>query len=62
MNKRIINKYRQYIYIYKRIPKIFNPWNMKELKEIATTITCSVGHWDGTSCILIAEYEEDKKI
>lgn len=35
---------------------------MKELKEIATTITCSVGHWDGTSCILIAEYEEDKKI
>lgn len=50
-----------YIYIYKRIPEMFNPYNIAEIKDIAPTITTNCGHWESSATVLIMEVENGKK-
>lgn len=55
MNKILVKHYLQYIYIYKRIPEMFNPYNECEIKDIAPTLTTNCGHFDSSATVLIME-------
>lgn len=61
MNNTVINHYLAYIYIYGKIPKMFNPYNETEIKDIAPTLTCNCGHWDSSATVLILEVYDDEK-
>lgn len=51
----VIESLLQYMNIYKRIPKMFNPYNQAEIKDIAPTLTCNCGSWESSSTVLIIE-------
>lgn len=61
MNKKILNSYEKYISIYKQIPKMFNPYNVAEITDVAPTITTKVSHWESSAQVLIVEVENGKK-
>lgn len=61
MSKIAIKHLISYIYIYKRIPKMFNPYNECEIKDVAPTLTTHCGAWDSSATVLIIDYE-DKEI
>lgn len=58
--KYIVSKYLQYIYIYKRIPKMFNPYNECEITDLAPTMTCHCGTWSSSATVLILEESDDE--
>ena len=62
--KYLVKKYLAYIYIYKKIPKMFNPYNESEITDLAPTLTCHCGSWSSSATVLILEEEEngDKKV
>lgn len=55
MNKIIVKHYLAYIYIYRKIPKMFNPYNESEIIDVAPTLTTNCGHFDSSATVLILE-------
>ena len=53
--KAVVKHYLAYIYIYKRIPKMFNPYNESEITNVAPTITTHCGALDSSATVLIVE-------
>ena len=43
------------------IPKMFNPYNESEIKDIAPTLTCNCGHFDSSAAVLILEIKDGEK-
>ena len=60
MNKAVENLL-DYILVKKKIPKMFNPYNMCEIKDLCPTLTCHCGRWDSSATVLIIEQYENKK-
>lgn len=53
--KYLMKKYLAYIYIYKKIPKYFNPYNQAEIIDVAPTLTCHCGSWSSSATVCILE-------
>lgn len=60
MNKAVENLL-DYILVKKKIPKMFNPYNMSEIKDLCPTLTTNCGNWDSTATVLIIEQYGNKK-
>lgn len=62
MNKIVLMHYANYM---RRsggvIPKMFNPYNESEIKDIAPTLTTNCGHWDSSATVLILEESDANK-
>ena len=62
MNKIVIKHYENYLKNNGGgLPKMFNPYNECEIKDICPTLTTNCGHFDSSATVLITEYEEEKE-
>ena len=56
MNQIVIRHYINYIKLSGGgIPIMFNPYNEREITDIAPTLTTNCGHWDSSASVLILE-------
>ena len=55
MNNYIRKKYNEFFIKKNYIPKMFNPYNTKEIIDFAPTITANVGNASSSSAVLIIE-------
>lgn len=61
MNKIVIEHYINYLKLNQgKLPKMFNPYNESEIKDIAPTMTTNCGSTDSSATVLIVEYEKNK--
>lgn len=60
MNNIIINHYINFFKSHGGgIPKMFNPYNESEVKDICPTLTTNCGHFDSSATVLILEVRDE---
>ena len=57
----VLSKYEQYLKISGGgLPKMFNPYNLCEITDLAPTQTCHCGNWTSSATVLILEEIKDE--